>query len=204
MSDPASITTSLLDRVRGLDDEGWRRLTFLYEPVVLHWCRRGGLQPQDADDVCQEVFRGVAAGIDRFRREQPGESFRGWLCTITKRKIADHWRRAGKQPAAEGGTVAQDRLRELAEPGELESMVGEAAASESVGGLYRRALELLQGEFKESTWKAFLALTVEERPVADVARELGLSTGAVYVAKSRVLKRLREELHELEEVAGSE
>jgi RNA polymerase sigma factor (sigma-70 family) len=102
---PASSATSvsLLQRVKAQDGDAWRRLTELYGPTVYGWCRRAGLSPDDAADVGQEVFRAVVTAVDGFRRDQPGDSFRGWLCTITQNKIRDHWRRGAAVRTRPGG-----------------------------------------------------------------------------------------------------
>src|SRR4051812_44215393 len=106
--DPERNTSlTLLDGVRARDQEAWRRLVHLYTPLVAYWCRRGGVRGEDVDDVIQEVFAGVSAGIDAFRRDRPGDTFRGWLRGVTRNKLLDWHRRRGRQPAeAAGGTEA--------------------------------------------------------------------------------------------------
>jgi RNA polymerase sigma-70 factor (ECF subfamily) len=80
------------------DPNAWRRLARLYRPGVYAWCRRAGLQSADATDVGQEVFLAVVKGIATFRRDRPGDSFRGWLFGIARHKIKDHWRRQACRP----------------------------------------------------------------------------------------------------------
>ena len=190
----ASTPSSLLDRLRSADDAAaWDRLWALYGPTVEGWCRRAGLTPEDAADVRQEVFRAVVRGIAHFRRDRPGDSFRGWLYATTRRKLLDHWRKRGKQPLAAGGTDHHERLMDL--PAEEPAGTDEAATDDR--GVFERSVRLIRAEFEERTWQAFWRVTVDGRPAADVAAELGMTPGAVYVAKSRVLKRLREEFREL-------
>lgn len=186
----STVGASLLERLRTREAGAWERLTRLYGQTVYGWCRRAGVSETDAADVCQDVFTAVARTIADFRRERPGDSFRGWLWTITRNKVRDHWRRNADRVPAIGGTTAQAAMRELPdeEPADSVSVPGEEA-----GNLYRRALELIRTEFEDRTWRAFLMVTVEARLPADVASELGMTPGAVYIAKSRVLKRLREE-----------
>jgi RNA polymerase sigma-70 factor (ECF subfamily) len=188
----ASLSTSLLTLLRAGDEAAWQRWAYLYGPVVEQWCRRGGLQEQDAADVVQDVFAAVMAGMEDFRREREGDTFRGWLWTVTRNKLRDHWRRRAQRPDAAGGTEAQIRLAEV--PDELSAEWSTAAVAMPHSGLFRRALALIQANFEERTWQAFWQTTVDERSAADVAAALGMSAGAVYVAKSRVLNRLREEL----------
>src|SRR5262249_11480033 len=158
------------------------------------WCRRAGVPEADAADVSQDVFAVVARHLADFRRERPGDSFRGWLWTITRNKVRDHWRRHADRIKAAGGTTAQEVMTQVAEDGPSDS---EAGAEEEAGELYRRALDLIRSEFEERTWKAFLMVTVDGRLPADAAAALGTTPGAVYIAKSRVLKRLREEFGDL-------
>lgn len=201
MSQPASTGTSrsLLLQVKANDPGAWDRLVGLYAPLVLHWCRRWDLQPDDSADVFQEVFLAVATHIANFRKSAPGDTFRGWLRTITRNKVLDHFRRLGREAPGEGGTEAHQRLAQLAEP-EAASIASSAdAAAES--SLFHRALELIRAEFAERTWQAFWRTAVENRTPADVAAELGMSAGAVRVAKCRVLQRLREELGDLDDLS---
>ena len=183
---------SLLDRVRANEPVAWDRLVTLYAPLVLHWCRQCELQESDAADVFQDVFQAVAAHIGTFRKERPGDTFRGWLRTIARNKVRDHFRRLGREPGGAGGTDAQQRLLQVPDstPSEDESSVEEQ-------GLFHRALELVRIEFTERTWQAFWRTAVEERSPGEVGPELAMSPGAVRVAKSRVLQRLREELGDL-------
>jgi RNA polymerase sigma-70 factor (ECF subfamily) len=192
---PASSATSrsLLDRVRADDPAAWERLVHLYAPLVFHWCRRWELQEQDVADVFQEVFQSVARHIGGFRKEAAGDTFRGWLRTITENKVRDLFRRLGREPQAPGGTEAQRRLAQVPAP-EPPEETSDAGDAEAEAGLYRRVLELIRGEFEERTWRAFWGTAVENRPAREVAGELGMTPGAVRVAKFRVLHRLRREL----------
>ena len=192
---PSSLGSSLLELLRANSPEAWRRLIHLFGPLVYRWCRGRGLQAADAADVGQDVFRAVAANIGQFRRDRPNDSFRGWLWTVTRNKIADHWRRRQKHPEASGGTDAQMRFANIA--AEEPTGSDEPADPETPGSLYQRALELIQGEFQERTWQAFWHVTVDGRTPADAAAELGMTVNSVYLAKSRVLRRLREELGDL-------
>ncbi len=188
----ASIGSSLLLRVRTLDPDAWQRLVHIYGPVVFRWCLRAGVRAEDAADIGQEVFRAVSNSIGRFRRERPGDTFLGWLRTITKYKITDFLRKQGTGPDAIGGTDFQLAVSQLPEQFDLESdePVDEREESSIV---FRRALEILQTEFEQRTWAAFWATAVDDRATADVADELGMTAMAVRKAKSRVLRRLRDE-----------
>jgi RNA polymerase sigma-70 factor (ECF subfamily) len=170
-------------------------LVTLYAPLVAAWCRRWGVAGQDVTDVVQEVFAAVARNIERFRKEQPEDTFRGWLATISRNKVHDYFRRRGDEAAAAGGTEAWMRISQVCDP-QGEEIDGEevAAEAEEFGGVLQRAIESIRGEFQERTWEAFWRTVVEGKAAADVAAELGMQPGAVRVSKSRVLWRLRREL----------
>ena len=195
-AEPGSTSTSLLGRVRAGEADAWEKLVDIYGPLVYGWCRQSGLQGEDAADVVQEVFAAVASRIDRFRRDRPGDSWRGWLWTITRNKVLDHFRARAKQPQAPGGTEAQMLLAQLpAQAPELPRASGPGSAVK-MGEEYR-ALEMVRAGVEERTWRAFWRVVIDEQPVADVAAELGMSVRAVYEAKYRVRRRIRQELEDL-------
>ncbi len=133
----------------------------LYAPLVFQWCRAWYLREQDTADIFQEVFQAVALHIGGFRKERERDTFRGWLRTITRNKVHDHFRRLGREPEGAGGTDAQTRLAEFPapQPGD------EGSVSEEAGepGLVQRALELIRAEFAEHTWQAFWRTAIEGR-----------------------------------------
>src|SRR5438046_713552 len=90
---PTGTSSSLIDRVKADESGAWDRLVTLYAPLVYHWCRRWNLQEEDLADVFQEVFKTLVVHIARFRRERQGDTFRGWLWTITRNKVQDHFRK---------------------------------------------------------------------------------------------------------------
>jgi RNA polymerase sigma-70 factor (ECF subfamily) len=184
----------LLDRARAQDQAAWERLVSLYTPLVDCWCRRYRLQEADLADVRQQVFLAIARRLADFRRDPASGSFRGWLRTITRHKVYDHWRtEAGK--AAPGGSDAYEQLLQLSGGDSDDSAAGSEAEEQVI--LYQRAVQLIATDFEETTRKAFWMVAVEDRRPADVARELGISPNAVYLAKAHVLARLREEFGDL-------
>lgn len=191
---PGSTRSSLLERARARDPEAWRRLIELYGPLVFHWCRQYQLSPEDRADIFQEVFQAVATHLHNFRKDRPGSTFRGWLLVITSNKVRDDFRKQGRQPQAAGGSDANRRLAEVPDA-ELEPTVGSAPGQEA--GVFHRALELIRADFEDTTWQAFWRLVVDGQAPADIAADLKISANAVYKAKARVLRRLREELGEL-------
>ncbi len=178
---------TLLERVRHRSDEAaWSSFVALYTPLLLCWARRSGLQEQDAADVVQEVFVILVRKLPEFQYD-PQQTFRGWLRTVLLNCCRS---RFGKRSEVVGGeqlptepTLPDDS--ELFTEGEYHTW------------LVARAVEILQAEFESTTWKACWEFLVNGRPAADVAADLGISVNAVYLAKARVLTRLRRELQGL-------
>jgi RNA polymerase sigma-70 factor (ECF subfamily) len=193
-----SISSTLLDQLRSGRPEAWQRLVRLYSPVIYRWCRRSGVSAEDSADVLQEVLAAVIRHLPGFRRDRPEDSFGGWLATITRNKIRDHYRRRHGRGEARGGSTAQRQLSEIPSPPEpSEEHIRPDA--ESAACLSRRVLEMIRAEFEACTWEAFWRVTVQGQPPAHVAEDLKMSAAAVYMAKSRVLRRLRQVLGELPE-----
>jgi RNA polymerase sigma-70 factor (ECF subfamily) len=182
---------TLLQRIQDRNEEAWQRLFRLYGPLVERWCNLRGVTGQDADDVAQEVFQAVAMGLENFRRDRPGDTFRGWLRGITRNKLLDHFRRRQNRPEAQGGTDAHQQFQQIAEQEVTED------SAEDLSGLYHRALELVRAEFEPRTWEAFWRAAVEGQPPDLIAADLGVTAAAVRKAKSRVLLRLRQEVGDL-------
>src|SRR5262245_54095993 len=143
----SATSRSLLAGVQADQPEAWERLVNLYAPLVLHWCRRSGLQDQDTADIFQEVFQAVVVYVGRLRKEREGDTFRGWLKRVTENKLIDHFRRRGHEARGVGGSSAQDRLAQLVEPEPIsDDRSGDDAAEQA---LFTRALGLIRGEFEE-------------------------------------------------------
>jgi RNA polymerase sigma-70 factor (ECF subfamily) len=192
-SSMGSTSSGLLARVQAKDQDAWRKLVRLYGPLVDYWIRQSQLQAADAEDVFQEVFRAVAANVGTFRHDRASGTFRGWLRTITRRKLTDYFRRLEKGVQTTGGADAQHALADLPFPGN-----DDPGESQEVETIQRRVLELVRAEFEERTWQAFWRTTVEGQNTRDAGTELGMSPEAVRMARSRVLRRLREEMEGLD------
>ncbi len=163
----------------------------LYSPLVYQWCRRSGLAAEDAADVLQEVLSAVMLHLPDFRRDRPQDSFTAWLATITRNKVRDWHRRRRGRPEARGGSTAQRAMAEIPQPAEPSEETIRPDA-ESAAWLSRGVLEMIRSEFEASTWDAFWRTAVEGQTPAHVAEDLKMSVAAVYMAKSRVLRRLRQ------------
>jgi RNA polymerase sigma-70 factor (ECF subfamily) len=183
---------SLLQQLKQSADQAeskaaWNWFVRLYTPLLFYWARRFGLQDHDAADLVQDVFTVLVKKLPEFSYDGTG-SFRGWLRTVTLNKFRDRLR----QPVL-SSVSAQPLPAEL--PQAEDSDVLEAVEYRRY--VVQRALQLMQAEFAPKTWKACWEHVVNGRAAAEVASELGISVGSVYVAKSRVLTRLRQDLQGL-------
>jgi RNA polymerase sigma-70 factor (ECF subfamily) len=179
---------SLLEQLRNpADQAAWERFVRLYTPLLHFWARRLGLDGPDAADLVQDVFVVLVKKLPEFRYD-PRKRFRAWLWTVAANKARERRRRPvpGEQPGDEP-------LREAA----VADPADEAAEQEYRRYVVGRALQLMQADFEPTTWQAFWECVTARRPAAEVAAQLGLTPGAVYNAKSRVLRRLRQELRDL-------
>lgn len=186
-----STSSSLLQRAQDNDELAWERLCRLFGPTVYRFARRLGLPSEDAADIVQDVFAVVAGSLVSFDRSAPNSTFRGWLYVITRNKVRDRARFLSRRPETVPATDVRLDLTQQAENLADDDDSGDSTETRRV---VQRALELIQVEFERSTWRAFQRTAVEGASPADVARELEMTVGAVYKAKSRVLQRLRSEL----------
>lgn len=185
---------SLLERLRlDADEASWQRLVDLYTPLIREWLRRHGLQSADADDLAQEVLVVLVRELPRFQHRRQG-SFRAWLRKITVHRLRDFCRARRSRPAATGDIGIMRMLEQLDDP---HSELCRLWEQEHDQYLVERALKLIEPEFASTTWRAFWRLTRDGMDASAVAAELGVSTNAVFIAKSRVLKRLRTEIEGL-------
>lgn len=188
-------SSSLLNRIREYDQIAWERLVSLYSPLIYRWCRLAGLQPADAADVGQQVFLAVARQVCGFSRDRGAGSFRAWLRTLTRYSVCDHYRAMQTKEEKTEGANALERLEKIA--AEELAKTDPAAERDEESLLFHRAITLMQAEFAETTWQAFWQVVVDGRSASDVSRDLGMSANAVYLARGRVLRRLREEFSDL-------
>jgi RNA polymerase sigma-70 factor, ECF subfamily len=192
MNRDGSTSTSLLQRALAREPDAWERLVTLYSPLVRHWCRQAGVAHQDIGDVSQDVFAAVSSSLGSFRADRPGTTFRAWMRGVARNKLLEHVRHRG-EPAT-GGSSGRKRIEQVAAP------LDDVELSESpdeLACLCQRALGLVRHEFEDRTWRAFWQVTVEGHTTADVAVEMGITSSAIRQAKSRVLRRLKEEIGEL-------
>jgi RNA polymerase sigma-70 factor (ECF subfamily) len=193
MQPPPETRASLLVRLRdSADADAWRTFVDLYAPLVYALGRKNGLQDADAADLTQDVFGSVAAAVRSLQYDPRRGSFRGWFYTVARNRLLDFQRR--HRLARGSGDSAVQAV--------LEAQPAPPAPDPDWDRDYERrvfawAAERVQAEVHASTWRAFWLTAVEGRTGPEAARELGLSLGAVQVARSRVLARLKETVRPL-------
>lgn len=180
--DQWATSLSLLAGVRANEAEAWVRFEKLYAPLFNHWFRLANVARGDWDDLRQEAFLAITRGLAAYQ-SRPGIGFRAWLRVLIRSKVIDHHR---KRVPVSMANWAGEIVAPLSQESPDEERV-----------LFNRALELIETDFEPKTWRAFWRVTIEDAATAVVAGELGLTLNAVYLARARVLRRLREEFEEL-------
>jgi RNA polymerase sigma-70 factor (ECF subfamily) len=189
MADPPTTRASLLIRVRDAGDrQAWAEFVELYAPLVYGFARRRGLQDADAADLTQEVLRSVAAAVKRLDYDPQRGTFRAWLYTVTRNKLNTLLARSRREAQGSGDSAVQEVLSNQPAPEEDAAAGWQRDYEQRV---FAWAAERVRAESEESTWQAFEQTALEGKPACEVAAALGMSVGAVYVAKSRVLARLK-------------
>jgi RNA polymerase sigma-70 factor (ECF subfamily) len=196
MDKPPSTRPSLLVRIRdAADRDAWLQFVEVYAPLVYKFARKRGLQDADAADLAQEVLQAVARARHRLEYDPERGSFRSWLFTVARNKLHTFLAR-------------QKRQAERTRPGDPQPLLDEHAAADAEAALWEQeyeqrlfdwAAEQIRDGFQESTWQAFWQVAVLGSTAREVAAKLNLSVGAVYIAKSRVLARLKKQIQQLQE-----
>lgn len=191
MSDFPETRETLLQRVLDpADREAWGEFVGVYRPVIYRLARRRGLQDADAQDLAQKVLISVSDAIGEWECDESRGRFRTWLSKVTHNAVIDAFRRL-RPDAARGGTSVVAKLNGH---GTVDGIRDDELKLEYRRELFRRAAIAIRDDFESGTWQAFWRTTVDDCAVEDVARELGRSVGAVYSARARVMRRLREEV----------
>lgn len=188
---------SLLLRLRDPHDErAWCEFVEIYEPLIERLARRKGLQHADVRELVQDVLVAVSGAIDRFDTDRSAGSFRGWLFRISRNLMINLLKREGRHAAGSGNSDFQRFLEEQPDPTCDQTAEFDLEYRRQ---LFHWAAERVRDSFQETTWLAFWRTCVEQQPIEDAGRELGMSRAAVYVARSRVMARLRMEVEEASE-----
>ena len=205
MTNVPNTQASLLVRLRDPQDHSaWERFVDLYAPLVYGFVRQRGLQDADAADLTQDVLRQVAGAVDSFAYDKARGSFRGWLFAVVRNRLTDYWRRDGQLVHGTGDTSNWRTLQE-----QVAAQDSSDADSAEWNATWRRQLfqtaaHQVRNDFTESTWQAFWRTAVEGHAGQQVADDLNLTIAAVYLAKSRVMKRIKEQIRWLQSDDGTD
>lgn len=195
MTDPPQTRASLIARLAGgCDARSWAQFVEIYAPLVFQFARRRGLQDADAADVTQEVLSGVSRAMSRGKYAAGQGTFRGWLFTIARNEVHSLLASRQRREQPGGGTAAQLHLAAMPAPEEAADW-----ESDYERQLLAWAAQQVRAEVQPQTWRAFERTAIDRASGEAVAAELGITIAAVYLAKSRVMKRLREIVREVEE-----
>ncbi len=183
---------SLILRLRDRSDlAAWQEFTEIYQPLVFRLARSKGFQHSDAMDIAQEVLLRVANAVERWQPDEQRGTFRGWLYRIARNLMIDFLERGKRHPLAAGSTGMVQLIAQQADPTSANSQTFDLEFRRQV---FAWAANKVRPQFQETTWLAFWRTAVEGDAAVDVARDLNLSPGAVYVARSRVMQKLRAEV----------
>lgn len=189
-----STRLTLLQQARGGDEAAWRRLVAIYQPLIFAWLAGRGVEPQDAEDLAQDVMATVVRKLPEFEHAGRAGSFRAWLRTLAVNRTHKFWQAGRCRVAAAGGEEFLDYLHRLEDPA---SDLAAAWDAEHDRHVYRRLLQFMEQEFEPQTSRVFRRVVVDGAKPAEVAAEAGMTVAAVYSARARVLARLREEAADL-------
>jgi RNA polymerase sigma factor (sigma-70 family) len=194
MNDALATRLSLLVRLRDARDDGaWSQFVELYAPLVFGFARKHGLQDADSADLTQDVLQAVSRGIRTFEYDPRRGSFRAWLFTVVRNKLRNFLAAQRRPGRGTGDSDTQHRLLEV--PARVEEQT-DWWDQEYERRVFAWAAEKVRSAFRKSTWQAFWQTAVEGKTGPEVARALGMSVAAVYLAKGRVMTRLKELIQE--------
>lgn len=193
---PPETRASLILRLQNAADiAAWDEFAEIYAPVVYRSARRVGLQAADADDVVQEVLSAVSVSVAQWIHRDDRGAFRAWLFRIARNTAIDFLTRRKHRPWAEGGAAASRGLGEIETTADVSSHFDLEVRRE----MFTRASEIVRSQVSDTTWQAFHRTSVLGLPIETVARQLRVSPGSVYIARSRVMKRLQDVVRKLTE-----
>jgi RNA polymerase sigma factor (sigma-70 family) len=199
MDETPTTRPSLLVRLRDLQDQrSWDEFYTIYQPLVFRMARSQGFQDADAAELTQEVFVAVASAIDRWDPDPNRGSFRGWLFRIARNLMINWLAYRRRHPPGTGNSDMHRLLAEHPDPRDQNQEDSAVFEREYRRQAFAWAAEEIRNDFRENTWQAFWLSSVENMPVVEVARRLETSPGAVYIARSRVMARLREKIETLD------
>lgn len=202
MTSSSGTHPSLICRVQDRDPEAWQRLVQIYTPLVMSWCHQFGCDRHTSEDIAQETFMAASRSIDGLRPDGATGSFRRWLWKIARNKLVDLRRRYPVSMLPPGGSTAALNLMQIAEKEQAVAPEvlpdNDPSSPDMLKVLIFKALELVRVEFHEASWKAFWRTSIDGLPTDVVATELGTTPASVRQSRSRIMRRLRTELGDVE------
>jgi len=196
LNDSPKTRNSLILRLKEpADAEAWFQFCEIYEPLILRIAKSRGLQAADANDLAQDVFIRIAKSVRRWEPDPEKGTFRGWIGTIARNLTIDFLRQQKRQPVSADDPVMKNLPERCAE--------SDFYDAEYEKQLFAWAADKIKPSFKPQTWQAFWLTAVENRSVAEVSETLELSAGAIYMARSRVIAKLRKTIESVSDMTHS-
>ena len=181
--------TSLLSRIKDLQDgPSWEEFDRLYRPMLLRYAYDRGLRREEADEIAQQCMAAIADGIQSFHRRV---SFRAWLRGMVDHKVTDQLRKRCHEQPARTADFHREQERE-----DSPALLWERQWNRT-HLLY--CLTQIRTELAPITYEAFELYVIRELPVEEITERLGMTRNQIYVAKHRVIQRLKRRWAELEE-----
>ncbi len=185
-----STSISLLDLLKdGEDDQAWQTMVAIYQPLIKKWLGRLGTPANELGDLSQNVMTVVVRKLPDFEHGGRTGAFRAWLRNITRNCLLEFWRSNRRTPVATGKSAFQEELNQLADQTSELSQIWDREYDEHV---LASLMKVIRPEFQSQSWQAFELFVLEGIPAAEVADRMGVSTNSVFIAKSRIMTRLRE------------
>ncbi|HEV3258553.1 MAG TPA: sigma-70 family RNA polymerase sigma factor [Gemmataceae bacterium] len=195
MGDPPTTRPSLLVRIRDARDEpAWAQFVVIYAPLIYGFARKHGLQDADAADLAQDVLRAVSVAVRQLDYDRQRGTFRGWLFTVVQNKLRNFIAARKRHERASGDTDVQNLLKAQPAP---EDDQAAAWDQEYERRIFAWAAGQVRPHFQETSWQAFWQTAIEGKSGKETAQALGMTVAAVYLAKSRVMARLKEQVRQL-------
>jgi RNA polymerase sigma-70 factor (ECF subfamily) len=191
---PETRHSLLLRLAEPSDQAAWEDFMEIYQPIIIRMAMKRGLQLSDAQDLSQEVLTRVAKLANAWDPNREKGTFRGWLTRVTRNLVVDHFRKSSRQPSTPG-----DSWLLKTEQSHSPEQTSQLFDLEERRQIFYRAGEIARESFSENTWSAFWATCVNQVPAQQAADEIGISIGAVYIARSRVLAKIRTLVQESEQ-----
>lgn len=181
---------SLLNQLCQSETGAWEKLHRIYGPLIHKWLLKYDVQSSDVDDLTQEVLLAISKDIGSFEHNGHTGAFRAWLKGVLVNRLRNFWRSRDRRPQAKGGPDIDHRLKDLDDPASQISLIWNKEHDQHV---LQSLLTMAEPHFEATSWAAFKKLTLEGAEPKVVAKELGITLNAVFIAKSRILSRLRQE-----------